>query len=56
LHFDAIFTDLGKLATNAMDACKTYFVFVVFIPWQVPPTFKQLQNQVKYTTNFMFME
>jgi putative membrane protein len=51
---DAVFTDLGSLATNALDACLG-FVFALYLyHGKCQQIFNQLQNdQIKYTTNFM---
>jgi putative membrane protein len=42
-----------SLATNALDACKTLYLFALY-HGKCQQIFNQLQNdQIKYTTNFM---
>jgi hypothetical protein len=40
---DAVFTDLGKAATNALDACKTWLcICIVFVPRKMPTNFQSI--------------
>jgi hypothetical protein len=40
------FTDLGRLAENAFDARKLYFVFAVLIPCKMPSNIQARINEV----------